>query len=129
MPAPGGVVTYTSSSDFYKVEEKEAMSLKKLIKTFDQKYLVKYKNKKGNNQEKIITNGKHSDYNSTIFNSFGQYRDDFFRNPIEEVVSLGTTTVKFMNVRNVKCFLIIIIMNTKVNRLLGIYAVINHHNN
>ena len=73
MPAPGGVVTYTSSSDFYKVEEKEAMSLKKLIKTFDPKkvFLVKYKNKKGNNQEKIIINGKHSDYNSTIFNSFG----------------------------------------------------------
>ncbi len=49
------------------------MSLKKTYKTFDPKkiFLVKYKNKKGNNQEKIITNGKHSDYNSTIFNSFG----------------------------------------------------------
>ena len=49
------------------------MSLKRLIKTFDPKkiFLVKYKNKKGNDQEKIITNGKHSDYNSSLFNSFG----------------------------------------------------------
>ena len=73
MSAPGGVVTYTSSSDFYKVEEKEAMSLKRLIKTFDSKkiFLVKYVNKKGNDQEKIITNGKHSDHNSSLFDSVG----------------------------------------------------------
>ena len=60
MPAPGGVVTYTSSSDFYKVEEKEAMSLKKLIKTFDPKkvFLVKYKNKKGKKTMKHYV-GKH----------------------------------------------------------------------
>ena len=60
MPAPGGVVTYTSSSDFYKVEEKEAMSLKRLIKTFDPKkiFLVKYVNKKGNKCRKDVFNGK-----------------------------------------------------------------------
>jgi hypothetical protein len=73
MSAPGGAITYSSSSDFFKIEEKEAMSLKRLIKTFDPKkiFLVKYVNKKGNDQEKIITNGKHSDYNSSLFNSVG----------------------------------------------------------
>jgi hypothetical protein len=73
MSAPGGAITYSDSSDFFKVEEKEAMSLKRLIKTFDPKkiFLVKYVNKKGNDQEKIITNGKHSDHNSSLFNSVG----------------------------------------------------------
>ena len=49
------------------------MSLKRLIKTFDPKkiFLVKYVNKKGNDQEKIITNGKHSDHNSSLFDSVG----------------------------------------------------------
>ena len=53
--------------------EQYGMSLKRLIKGLDPKktFIVEYINKKGNNQEKIITNGKHSDYNSTIFNSFG----------------------------------------------------------
>ena len=53
--------------------EQYSMSLKRLIKTFDPKkiFLVKYVNKKGNDQEKIITNGKHSDHNSSLFNSVG----------------------------------------------------------
>ena len=37
MSAPGGAITYSASHDFFKVEEKEAMSLKRLIKTFDPK--------------------------------------------------------------------------------------------
>ena len=70
MSAPGGAITYSASSDFFKVEEKEAMSLKRLIKTFDPKktFIVEYINKKGNSQKKVITNGKHSDYNFTDFN-------------------------------------------------------------
>ena len=53
--------------------EQYGMSLKRLIKGLDPKktFIVEYINKKGNSQKKIITNGKHSDYNSTIFNSFG----------------------------------------------------------
>ena len=53
--------------------EKEAMSLKKLIKGLDPKitFIVQYHNKKGNLQKKIIKDGKHSDYNSTIFDSVG----------------------------------------------------------
>ena len=45
--------------------EKEAMSLKKMMKGLDPKktFIVEYTNKKGNSQKKIITNGKHSDYN------------------------------------------------------------------
>ena len=43
------------------------MSLKKMIKGLDPKktFIVEYINKKGNSQKKIITNGKHSDYNFT----------------------------------------------------------------
>ena len=50
--------------------EKEGMSLKKLIKGLDPKktFIVEYINKKGNSQKKVITNGKHSDYNFTDFN-------------------------------------------------------------
>ena len=53
--------------------EKEAMSLKKMMKGLDPKkiFIVEYTNKKGNDQEKIITNGKHSDHNSSLFNSVG----------------------------------------------------------
>ena len=53
--------------------EKEAMSLKRLIKGLDPKktFIVEYINKKGNSQKKIITNGKHSDYNSSLFDSVG----------------------------------------------------------
>ena len=53
--------------------EKEAMSLKRLIKGLDPKktFIVEYINKKGNSQKKIITNGKHSDYNPTILNPVG----------------------------------------------------------
>ena len=53
--------------------EKEGMSLKKIIKGLDPKktFIVEYINKKGNNQKKVITNGKHSDYNSIIFDSVG----------------------------------------------------------
>ena len=54
-----------------KTTEKEEMSLKKLIKGLDSKktFIVEYKNKKGNLQQKVIRNGKHSDYNSTDSNS------------------------------------------------------------
>ena len=47
--------------------EKEAMSLKKMMKGLDPKktFIAEYINKKGNSQKKIITNGKHSDYNFT----------------------------------------------------------------
>ena len=47
--------------------------LKRLIKGLDPKktFIVEYVNKKGNNQKKVITNGKHSDYNSTILNPAG----------------------------------------------------------
>ena len=47
--------------------EKEAMSLKKMMKGLDPKktFIVEYTNKKGNSQKKIITNGKYSDYNFT----------------------------------------------------------------
>ena len=61
----------------YKITEgdqtKEGMSLKKIIKGLDPKktFIVEYINKKGNNQKKVITNGKHSDYNSTILNPAG----------------------------------------------------------
>ena len=50
--------------------EKEGMSLKKIIKGLDPKktFIVEYVNKKGNNQKKVITNGKYSDYNFTDFN-------------------------------------------------------------
>ena len=50
--------------------EKEGMSLKKIIKGLDPKktFIVEYINKKGNNQKKVITNGKYSDYNFTDFN-------------------------------------------------------------
>ena len=50
--------------------EKEGMSLKRLIKGLDPKktFIVEYVNKKGNNQKKVITNGKYSDYNFTDFN-------------------------------------------------------------
>ena len=50
--------------------EKEGMSLKRLIKGLDPKktFIVEYINKKGNSQKKVITNGKHSDYNFTDFN-------------------------------------------------------------
>ena len=53
--------------------EQYGMSLKRLIKGLDPKktFIVEYVNKKGNNQKKVITNGKHSDYNSTIFDSVG----------------------------------------------------------
>ena len=53
--------------------EKEAMSLKKMMKGLDPKktFIVEYTNKKGNSQKKIITNGKHSDYNSSLFNFVG----------------------------------------------------------
>tara|TARA_A100001515_G_scaffold60549_1_gene47636 strand:+ start:89 stop:292 length:204 start_codon:yes stop_codon:yes gene_type:complete len=53
--------------------EKEGMSLKKIIKGLDPKktFIVEYVNKKGNNQKKVITNGKHSDYNSTLSNLNG----------------------------------------------------------
>ena len=53
--------------------EQYGMSLKRLIKGLDPKktFIVQYHNKKGNLQKKIIKDGKHSDYNSTIFNSFG----------------------------------------------------------
>ena len=49
------------------------MSLKKIIKGLDPKkiFIVEYTNKKGNSQKKIITNGKHSDYNSSLFNFVG----------------------------------------------------------
>ena len=48
--------------------EKEGMSLKKIIKGLDPKkiFIVEYINKKGNSQKKIITNGKHSDYNTAV---------------------------------------------------------------
>ena len=51
--------------------EKEGMSLKKIIKGLDPKktFIVEYINKKGNNQKKVITNGKHSDYNAAIPNT------------------------------------------------------------
>jgi|OM-RGC.v1.035450507 hypothetical protein len=54
-----------------KTTEKEEMSLKKLIKGLDSKktFIVEYKNKKGNLQQKVIRNGKHCDYNSTDSNS------------------------------------------------------------
>ena len=47
--------------------EKEAMSLKKMMKGLDPKkiFIVEYTKKKGNSQKKIITNRKHSDYNFT----------------------------------------------------------------
>ena len=50
--------------------EKEGMSLKKIIKGLDPKktFIVEYINKKGNNQKKVVTNGKYSDYNFTDFN-------------------------------------------------------------
>ena len=53
--------------------EQEGMSLKRLIKGLDPKktFIVEQINKKGNSQKKIITNGKHSDYNSTILNPVG----------------------------------------------------------
>ena len=53
--------------------EQHGMSLKRLIKGLDPKktFIVEYINKKGNDQEKIITNGKHSDYNSSLFDSVG----------------------------------------------------------
>jgi|TARA_X000001382_G_scaffold34242_1_gene22554 hypothetical protein len=53
--------------------EKEGMSLKKIIKGLDPKkvFIVEYINKKGNSQRKIITNGKHSDDNSTVPNPVG----------------------------------------------------------
>ena len=53
--------------------EKDGMSLKRLIKGLDPKktFIVEYINKKGNSQKKIITNGKHSDYNPTILNPVG----------------------------------------------------------
>ena len=56
-----------------KITEQDGMSLKRLIKGLDPKkiFIVEYVNKKGNNQKKIITNGKHSDYNSTILNPVG----------------------------------------------------------
>ena len=56
-----------------KITEQDGMSLKRLIKGLDPKkiFIVEYVNKKGNNQKKIITNGKHSDYNSSLFNSVG----------------------------------------------------------
>jgi hypothetical protein len=45
----------------------------RLIKGLDPKktFIVEYINKKGNSQKKIITNGKHSDYNPTILNPVG----------------------------------------------------------
>ena len=48
--------------------EKEGMSLKKIMKGLDPKkvFIVEYIKKKGNSQRKIITNGKHSDDNSTV---------------------------------------------------------------
>ena len=48
-------------------------SLKKMMKGLDPKkiFIVEYINKKGNNQKKVVTNGKHSDYNSSLFNSVG----------------------------------------------------------
>ena len=53
--------------------EQYGMSLKRLIKGLDPKktFIVEYINKKGNSQKKIITNGKHSDYNPTIPNPVG----------------------------------------------------------
>ena len=50
--------------------ENEGMSLKKIIKGLDPKktFIIEYVNKKGNNQKKVVTNGKHSDYNFTDFN-------------------------------------------------------------
>ncbi len=53
--------------------EQHGMSLKRLIKGLDPKktFIVEYINKKGNSQKKIITNGKHSDYNPTILNPVG----------------------------------------------------------
>ena len=50
--------------------EQHGMSLKRLIKGLDPKktFIVEYINKKGNNQKKVITNGKYSDYNFTDFN-------------------------------------------------------------
>ena len=53
------------------ITEKEEMSLKKLIKGLDSKktFIVEYKNKKGNLQQKVIRYGKHSEYNSTDSNS------------------------------------------------------------
>ena len=47
------------------------MSLKKIIKGLDPKktFIVEYINKKGNNQKKVITNGKYSDYNAAIPNT------------------------------------------------------------
>ena len=37
MSAPGGAITYSASHDFFKVEEKEAMSLKDLLKLLIQR--------------------------------------------------------------------------------------------
>ena len=60
MPAPGGVVTYTSSSDLYKVEEKEAMSLKKALRSFQTKagdlhaVVVEWTSRKGNTSNKVV---------------------------------------------------------------------------
>ena len=53
--------------------EQYGMSLKRLIKGLDPKktFIVEYINKKGNDQEKIITNGKYSDHNSSLFDSVG----------------------------------------------------------
>ena len=53
--------------------EKDGMSLKRLIKGLDHKktFIVDYVNTKGDKQKKVITNGKHSDYNSTILNPVG----------------------------------------------------------
>ena len=34
-------------------------------------FIVEYINKKGNSQKKIITNGKHSDYNAAIPDTVG----------------------------------------------------------
>ena len=47
--------------------EKEAMSLKKMMKGLDPKktFIVEYTNKKGNSEKRISTNGRHSDYNFT----------------------------------------------------------------
>ncbi len=51
--------------------EKEAMSLKKMMKGLDPKktFIVEYTNKKGNSQKIIITKVKLSDYNYTDYDN------------------------------------------------------------
>ena len=114
------------------LEEKEAMSLKRLIKTFDPKkiFLVKYKNKKVMIKRRLLQMENIVTITLLYLTLLGNIEMTSFEIPSKESCeSWYHHNVKVTNVNNVRCLLIMFIMSMMVNRLLDMFVEMIHHNN